>query len=110
MAKRKAGQGGIQTGLPGMDWWTCKCGCGQSFLQNEKGRKREYMNDSHKKRAYRERVTEEARYNVEAEAAWLGWSDDEIRNYISVAPDSYVAWSGQWELYRREKCNVGFDS
>jgi hypothetical protein len=105
MATRKPGQGGTQMGLPGVNWTICMCGCGTSFVENGKGRKREYLNDTHKKRAYRERTTQQKRYDDDAQEAWKGWTDDSIVAYISAAPESYTAWLGQWELYRRSRTN-----
>lgn len=39
--------------LPGLELAWCKCGCNQSFMRVAKGRRREYINDTHKKREAR---------------------------------------------------------
>lgn len=48
--------------LPGVELAWCKCGCGQSFMRVARGRRREYLNKTHKKREARrlkkERQTE----------------------------------------------------
>lgn len=42
-----------QMPLPGVEMAWCKCACGQSFMRVAKGRRREYLNKSHKKREAR---------------------------------------------------------
>lgn len=101
MAKRQSGQGGIQTVLPGIDWKQCQCGCGQYFIPLKKGRQRKYFNDSHKTRVYRRNKKQRHEYDVETEETWRGWTDESIVAYISACPEAELAWSGQWELYRR---------
>jgi len=102
MARAKAGQGGmVQTGLPDLDWKTCQCGCGLQFLPLKKGRQRKYFNDSHKTRVYRAKLKSRHEYDAETEETWRGWTDESIETFIMSCPDSYMAWSGQWELYRR---------
>lgn len=101
MARKQTGQGGQQMGLPTLDWKTCQCGCGKQFLPLKKGRQRKYFDDSHKKRAYRDRIYQRMLISEEAEEYWHGWTDEAITDWIIEAPDSEEAWLGQWELYRR---------
>lgn len=103
MARKRAGEGGNQMGLPTLEWYMCMCGCGSSFLQGEKGRKREYLNDSHKKRAYRDRTKEREAYDAEAKEAYYDWTSEAIEVFINSMPGTYAAWLGQWELYRRSR-------
>lgn len=42
-----------QMALPGLEMAWCKCGCGQSFMRAARGRRREYINKTHKKREAR---------------------------------------------------------
>jgi len=44
-----------QTILPGMEQAKCACGCGTYFMRVSRGRKRLYVNDTHKKRVARAR-------------------------------------------------------
>lgn len=44
-----------QQTLPGMEQALCACGCGNYFMRVTRGRKRMYLNDSHKKRVMRAR-------------------------------------------------------
>lgn len=101
MAIKQTGQGGQQMGLPTLDWQTCQCGCGLQFLPLKKGRQRKYYNDTHKTRVYRHKRKEREYYDAECEEIWRGVSDEGIAMLIRENPDSYYAWSGQWELYRR---------
>jgi hypothetical protein len=39
--------------LSGVEMAWCKCGCGQSFMRAARGRRREYINKTHKKREAR---------------------------------------------------------
>lgn len=51
----------VQTGqarLAGIEQVLCKCGCGKYFMAAKTPRMREYLNDTHKKRAARARAKE----------------------------------------------------
>lgn len=37
----------------GLRQCVCECGCGETFFQSKVGRVRKYMNDAHKRKAYR---------------------------------------------------------
>lgn len=39
--------------LPGIESALCRCGCGQYFMRSTRGRKREFINATHKKRFHR---------------------------------------------------------
>lgn len=47
-----------QTTLPGMEQALCACGCNTYFMRVSRGRKRLYLNDTHKKRVMRRKRTE----------------------------------------------------
>lgn len=47
-----------QTILPGMEQALCACGCNTYFMRVSRGRKRLYLNDTHKKRVMRRKRTE----------------------------------------------------
>ena len=42
-----------QPTLPGIESALCRCGCGQYFMRATRGRKREFINPTHKKRYHR---------------------------------------------------------
>jgi hypothetical protein len=80
--------------LPGMYQALCACGCGTYFTASDKGKRRKYLNDTHKKREARRlkkvRRTEstvkltpkgwlyyEARSDVDIENLWNGFNSDE---------------------------------
>lgn len=46
--------------LPGLEQALCACGCGEYFLRVTRGRKRLYVNDTHKKRVMRAKRKERA--------------------------------------------------
>lgn len=100
MARKQAGQGGIQMGLPTLDWKMCKCGCGSQFLLSGKGRAREYFNDSHKKRAYRDRMAERANTDAQSFQIWQGVSDDMLAEACFSDPEQYET---QWAWYERDR-------
>jgi hypothetical protein len=103
MARAKAGQGGIQTVLPGLDWKTCQCGCGLQFLPLKKGRQRRYFNDTHKTRAYRNRKWERAQNDAISFQMWEGCTDSLVEEYAcSDANENAQQWA-QYELQRRAR-------
>ena len=101
--KQQAGQGGTQTGLPGLDWKRCRCGCGTQFLTKGKGRHRQYFDDTHKTRAYRLRKKEQEVHDMESEQMWRGYLDSLIEEYAECDPDASVTWWAQYELMRRNR-------
>lgn len=102
MVKRQAGQGGTQAALPFGDWKVCQCGCGLMFMPLKKGRQRQYYNDTHKTRAYRERKWERAQNDAASFQMWEGCSDDLVREYAECAePNS--SWWASYELDRRAR-------
>lgn len=44
---------GDQPTLPGLESALCGCGCGKYFMRSTRGRKRQYINNTHKVRAAR---------------------------------------------------------
>lgn len=97
---RQLGKGGQMT-LQGVVSVFCECGCGQSFMATKTPRMRQYINDTHKKRAARKRK-EEQRIKLTPK----GWA------YLATKDDEELA--KQWEhMTRAERelialvCNMG---
>jgi len=44
-----------QIALPGLETFLCECGCNQYSMRSTRGNPRRYINDTHKKRAARQR-------------------------------------------------------
>ena len=61
-----------QLTLPGVEMAWCKCGCGQSFMRVARGRRKEYINKSHKKREAR-RLAKERQGSSTARLAPMGY-------------------------------------
>jgi len=53
-----------QATLPGLEQALCACGCGEYFMRVTRGRKRLYVNDTHKKRVMRAKRKERASETV----------------------------------------------
>ena len=71
----------------------CACGCGEVFQQPKVGRKRMYVNDTHKSRAYRQRARVAALKGDElmAFAEWIGGVSDALAQgakWESVTPEA----------------------
>lgn len=103
MARHKVGKGGIQMVLPTIDWRVCACGCGQKFVANETGRAREYLNDTHKKRAYRGRKATLQQNDEYSEGMWVGFAVEAIQQWAEEGGDSDIAWWAKYELERRSR-------
>lgn len=58
--------------LPGLEQALCKCGCNEYFMRVAKGRRREYINATHKKRAAR-RLAKERRVDTPVRLGPLGY-------------------------------------
>lgn len=104
MVKRdRSGQGGtFQNVLPTMVQSICQCGCNQTFMALNMGRKRKYANDTHKKRAYRERV------KVETADRWSAdyfktWTDEDLEASALHDPDTARREWAEYEIDRRER-------
>jgi len=61
-----------QATLPGIEQAICGCGCNQYFMRSTRGRKRIYINATHKKRALRARE-KAARVNSGVTLQPVGW-------------------------------------
>lgn len=61
-----------QMTLPGVEMAWCKCGCGQSFMRVARGRRREYINKTHKKREAR-RLAKERSVSTTVHLAPMGY-------------------------------------
>lgn len=107
MVKRdRSGQGGtFQNVLPTMVQSICQCGCNQTFMALNMGRKRKYANDTHKKRAYRKRKT--ARYMDDewSEAYFFQVLDSVLEEWAEDHPDEAIQQWAQYELMRRNRHN-----
>jgi len=109
MARKQTGQGGAQMGLPTLDWKVCQCGCNLQFLSQGKGRARRYFNDSHKKRAYRNRLWERAQNDATSFAMWEGCTDSLVEEYACCDANENAQQWAQYELMRRARVG-SFDS
>lgn len=58
----------------------CKCGCGTQFYQPRVGRARQYLNNQHKEKAYRQKAKEAKERGDElmAFAEWMGGVADAL--------------------------------
>ena len=68
----------------------CACGCGSTFLISGKGKKRLYLNDTHKKRAAR-KLKKERQTETRHRLTPVGWL------YLATK-DSEMAWK-LWEQF-----------
>lgn len=107
MVKRdRSGQGGtFQNVLPTMVQSICQCGCNQTFMALNMGRKRKYANDTHKKRAYRSRQSQRIN-DLQSLTYFSDWSDEQLGVGAATEPDSIMAEWCEYELDRRERVRL----
>ena len=58
--------------LPGLESTLCACGCNKYFMRSTRGRKRQYINATHKKRAARA-LAKQRQSNTRVRLQPLGW-------------------------------------
>lgn len=92
-----------QATLPGMEQALCACGCGRWFMRVTRGRKRLYLNDTHKKRVMRAKRQQRASETV------VRLTPKGIKLAERIANTSYTAlWDmltpdEQWVLHLAEQ-------